>query len=157
MQLSLLITDPKVLDGHTQAQLKLLIDSINRGYPHLKISKNGNKTDLVNRIVATNNLIEACKPKNAVLETVQTDEAFQVQSEASERAETSKRKRVTEKAVFIDLVNKYNYSQLQDYDPGSGKKVLKLSTNGNAQTLRERLQTAGVKLPDSIADYVFNE
>ena len=71
-------------------------------------------------------------------------------------AASLKRKRVaTAKAVYIDLISRYNSSQLDGFDPQSGKKLLKLSAYGNAQTLKERLEGAGVVIPASFADYVF--
>lgn len=170
------ITDPKLLDGHTQKQLTTLVDAINRGYPHLKISKSGNKADLIRRIIATNNLLEACVPINeptvhsrssgtpAAQDHEQSAAAAAPCSSKKQEAEPPavcaaalKRKRVaTAKAVYIDLVNRYNSSQLDGYDPRSGRKLLKLSAHGNAETLKERLREAGmIAIPTDIANYVF--
>jgi len=144
---------------------------INRGHPHLKISKSGTKTDLIRRIIATNNLLEACSPSINVApvhssggataaqdnEKHDQDESKKEDEEGPTAAAPSlKRKRgATAKAVYIDLISRYNSSQLDGFDPQSGKKLLKLSANGNAQTLKERLEGAGVVIPASFADYVF--
>ena len=121
------ITDPKLLEGQTQKQLSALVDVINRGYPHLKISKSGNKTDLIRRIIATNNLLEACKPIDVAPAKVKAGGAVQVNEQSStERAEgidaritpILKRKRcASEKSVYIDLIKRFNSSQVENYDP----------------------------------------
>jgi len=148
---------------------------INRGYPHLKISKSGTKTDLIRRIIATNNLLEACEPTKAPAHSsgaAQDHEQHEEDDESKTAARpyskkeddtppaaaaSLKRKRVaTAKSVYIDLINRYNSSQIDGYDPQSGTKLLRLSAYGNAQTLKERLEGgAGVVIPASIADYVF--
>ena len=157
------ITDGSLLAGHTANQLKHMLEILNRGYPHLKLPKHGNKTELVDRVVAANMLIAALKPsaqreeppaQPSALLSLQSAPATTTQSiSSSSRPEpvempAAKRAKPGEKTTLLALIAQYNVSQVAAYDASSKTKVNKLALTGSCQLLRERLVKVGVKVPD---------
>ena len=153
-EVSAFITNPESLSSLTANQLKNMIDVINRGYPHFKIPKQGNKPELVERIVAANMLIIALDPTtapsarpSATTPIPATAESTQPQAPAPA---ARKRPKPGEKAVYLGLIDQYNASQVASHNVSSRVPVSKLSKTGSVEILRERLLKVGVAIPPEI-------
>ena len=129
-----------MLKGHSGTQLKYMIDLINKGYPHLKIAKTGNKAELINRIVTANSCIKATNSTSSSRQAVSSEPAVNQQP--------AKRAKHGEKNAYLTLINNYNTAQVTAHNVSRRGKVVRLSRGGRAEDMRSRLIQAGVEVPD---------